>query len=236
MLLCSYFGKAAEGPIEGIEWLKELRRERRLPPLVSVAADGNELTAVQAVRLGAAAYLPCDLLDAQLLGRTLRKVLHASDRRARRSAGARRRHGDRAATGPELPNTPCCASWRRWPAPAVAGAQRFAATAGGLKVSRPLEATATDQQQFARIRRHCGAARSLIVDIYDYGVHDSREYLAIEYFPADLKQRLCIRSAARKRSATRGTLPRRCTSCTARASCIATQAPECQLRPDGSSC
>jgi DNA-binding response OmpR family regulator len=193
VLLCGYFGKAAEEPIEGIEWLRELRSERRLPPLIAVAADGNELTAVQAVRLGAAAYLPRDLLDAQLLGRTLRKVLHASDRRLRRSASARRRHGDRAAAGLELPNYTLLRQLGRSARASVWLArsdslQRLVA----LKISEPVDATATDQQQFAREYAAIAALRDpSIVDIYDYGVHDSREYLAIEYFPCgDLKQRL----------------------------------------------
>ncbi len=61
-----------------------------------------------------------------------------------------------------------------------------------LKISEPLDATASDQQQFAREYAAIAALRDpSIVDIYDYGVHDSREYLAIEYFPCgDLKQRL----------------------------------------------
>jgi len=193
VLLSAPFGEKDQQPIEGLEWLRELRRERRLPPLIAVASDGNELTAVQAIRLGAAAYLPCDLLDAQLLGRTLRKVLHASDRRVRRSAHARRRHTDRAAPGPELPNYTLL---RRLGLSARASVwlarsetlQRPVA----LKVSQPLDGSATDQQQFAREYAAIAALRDpAIVDIYDYGVHDGREFLAIEYFPCgDLKQRL----------------------------------------------
>ncbi len=193
VLLCSYFGRAAKEPIEGIEWLRELRRERRLPPLIAVAADGNELTAVQAVRLGAAAYLPCDLLDAQLLGRTLRKVLHASYRRSRRSANARRRHTDRAVAGLELPNYTMLRRLGRSARASVwlarsESLQRLVA----VKISHPLDGTASDEQQFAREYAAIAALRDpSIVDIYDYGVHDGREYLAIEYFPCgDLKQRL----------------------------------------------
>lgn len=193
VLLCSYFGTAADGPIEGIEWLRELRRERRLPPLIVVAADGNELTAVQAVRLGAAAYLPCDLLDAQVLGRTLRKVLHASYRRVRRTANARRRHTDRAVAGLELPNYTLLRQLGRSARASVwlarsESVQRLVA----VKISQPLDDTAADEQQFAREYAAIAALRDpSIVDIYDYGVHDGREYLAIEYFPCgDLKQRL----------------------------------------------
>jgi CheY-like chemotaxis protein len=193
VLLCARFDKRDHQPIEGIEWLRELRRERRLPPLIAIAADGNELTAVQAIRLGAAAYLPCDLLDAQLLGQTLRKVLHASSRRVRRSANARRRHTDRSASGLELPNYTMLrqlglsARASVWLARSEA-LQRPVA----LKISEPLDGSPADEQQFAREYAAIAALRDpAIVDIYDYGVHDGREYLAIEYFPCgDLKQRL----------------------------------------------
>ena len=104
VLLCSGFAEIDNQANEGLEWLRELRREKRLPPVIAVAAHGNELTAVRAIRLGAAAYLPRDLLDAKLLGRTLRKVLHASRRRARRVTTAARRHNDRVAPGLDIPH------------------------------------------------------------------------------------------------------------------------------------
>ena len=151
VLLCAYFGKTGQEQVEGIEWLHQLRRERRLPPLIVVAADGNELTAVQAVRLGAAAYLPCDLLDAQLLGRTLRKVLHASSRRARRSAHARRRHSDRRAAGLEIPHYTLLRQLGRSARASVWLARSDALQRPvALKISQPLDGGPPDQQQFAR--------------------------------------------------------------------------------------
>ena len=193
VLLCAYFGRTAQEQVEGLEWLRRLRCERQLPPLVVVAAGGNEITAVQAVRLGAAAYLPCDLLDAQLLERTLRKVLHAGNRRLRRAAATRRRRGLRAATGLEIPNYTLLRRLGRsarasvWLAYGEA-LQRHVA----LKVSQPLDGAQADQQQFAREYAAIAALRDpAIVDIYDYGVHAGREYLAMEYFPCgDLKQRM----------------------------------------------
>jgi serine/threonine-protein kinase PpkA len=61
-----------------------------------------------------------------------------------------------------------------------------------VKISQPAEGSTSDAQQFAREYEAIAALRDpSIVDIYDYGVHDGREYLAIEYFPCgDLKQRL----------------------------------------------
>ncbi len=193
VLLCAYFGGTAQEQVEGLELLRRLRRERALPPVVVVAASGNEIAAVRSVRLGAAAYLPRDLLDAQLLERTLRKVLQAGNRRQRREAGARRRRATRAAAGLEIPNYTLLRRLGRSARASVwlaysASLQRHVA----LKLSQPLDGTPSDQQQFAREYAAMAALRSpAIVDIYDHGIHDGREFLAMEYFPCgDLKQRM----------------------------------------------
>ena len=193
VLLCARFARDEGGSCEGIDWLRQLRRQRLLPPLIMVAADGNELTAIRASRLGAAAYLPRDLLDAQLLGRTLRKVLHASRRRARRLASATRRRGDHVPPDLEIPHYTLLRQLGRSARASVwlarsAALQRPVA----LKISEPGDDEPSDVQQFAREYAAIAALRDpAVVDIYDYGVHEGREFLAMEYFACgDLKQRL----------------------------------------------
>ena len=193
VLLCACFARDAGGFCEGIDLLRQLRRQRLLPPLIMVAADGNELTAIRASRLGAAAYLPRDLLDAQLLGRTLRKVMHASRRRARRLATATRRRGDHVPPGLEIPHYTLLRQLGRSARASVwlarsAALQRPVA----LKISEPCDGEPSDVQQFAREYAAIAALRDpAVVDIYDYGVHAGREFLAMEYFACgDLKQRL----------------------------------------------
>jgi DNA-binding response OmpR family regulator len=193
VLLCASFNTEASGACEGIDWLRQLRRQRLLPPLIIIAADGNELTAIRASRLGASAYLPRDLLDAQLLGRTLRKVLHASRRRARRLASAPRRRSDKVPPGLTIPHYTLLRQLGRSARASVwlarsAALQRPVA----LKISEPGEGDQADVQQFAREYGAIAALRDpSIVDIYDYGVHEGREFLAMEYFACgDLKQRL----------------------------------------------
>jgi serine/threonine-protein kinase PpkA len=58
-----------------------------------------------------------------------------------------------------------------------------------LKVSRVAE---NDEPQFAREYETVGGIRhESVVDIYDYGMHEGREFIAMEYFPCgDLKARL----------------------------------------------
>jgi len=61
-----------------------------------------------------------------------------------------------------------------------------------LKISQPQTGGPAGQPQFAQEYKAIAALRDpAIVDIYDYGVHEGREYLAMEYFPCgDLKQRM----------------------------------------------
>ncbi|HEX9473138.1 MAG TPA: protein kinase [Steroidobacteraceae bacterium] len=192
-LLCTRFGQSRQEHSEGAEWLRQLRRERFLPPLVVVAAHGNEHSAVRAIRLGAAEYLPRDLLDAQQLGRTLRKVIHASRRRVRRRAIAGALQHQRPAAELEVPNYTLLrelgrsARARVWLAESATLRRPVA-----LKIGQPQPHGTTGQPQFANEYKAIAALRDpSIVDIYDYGVHDGREYLAMEYFPCgDLKQRL----------------------------------------------
>jgi eukaryotic-like serine/threonine-protein kinase len=192
-LLCAWFGHSRQEHSQGAEWLRELRRERSLPPLIVVAAHGNELSAVRAIRLGAAEYLPRDLLDAQQLGRTLRKVIHASRRRARRRAIAGALQHQRPAPDLEVPNYTLLrelgrsARARVWLAESATLRRPVA-----LKIGQPQPHDPGGQPQFAHEYKAIAALRDPgIVDIYDYGVHDGREYLAMEYFPCgDLKQRL----------------------------------------------
>ena len=192
-LLCAWFGHSRQEYCEGAGWLRLLRRERDLPPLIVVAAHGNELSAVRAIRLGAAEYLPRDLLDAQQLGRTLRKVIHANRRRARRRAIAGAVHHQRPAAELEVPNYTLLRELGRstrarvWLAESATLRRPVA-----LKISQPQTGGPAGQPQFAQEYKAIAGLRDpAIVDIYDYGVHEGREYLAMEYFPCgDLKQRM----------------------------------------------
>ena len=192
IVLCADFEVASMQYCESLAFLKQLRRMPNLPALIVVANVGNELTAVRAIRLGVAAYLPRQLLDAQRLGGTLRKVLHASRRRRQREA--RRRPG--AATTTRAPTIPGYTLLRElgsstrasvWLARSAALERPVA-----LKVSTPEHASAITGPQFAREYAAIAAIHSpAVVDIFDYGVHDGREFIAMEYFPCgDLKQRL----------------------------------------------
>ena len=75
IVLGAQCGDALEDPATGLESLRQLLGRDDMPPIVVIASGGNELTAVRAMRLGAADYLPRSLLNAQRLATALRLAL-----------------------------------------------------------------------------------------------------------------------------------------------------------------
>jgi eukaryotic-like serine/threonine-protein kinase len=193
LLLAAHFGESPEDPqSEGLEQLRQLRDRAVFPLVLVIADDGNELTAVRALQLGAVDYLPKRLVTAERLGTAVRLALRRLELR------------DVEATSPDLPATD------RVPGEPIAGyairrrigesekAIVYLATSAALgmdvalKVSKAERDETSDHQLLAREHAALSAVNhSAIVQIHDYGVHKGREYLAMEYFPrGDLKARL----------------------------------------------
>jgi ActR/RegA family two-component response regulator/predicted Ser/Thr protein kinase len=176
------------------DWIDRVLDIPDMPSLVVVAQNGDELTAVSTMRRGAADYLPRRALDAQLLGNAI-----AAARAARR----RREHSERVRAAPQVA-LPAPLKVPRDLIPrymlldtlgeSVRATVYLAHSAAlnrnvALKVSQIVE---DEAPQFAREFETVGVLRHpAIVDIYDYGVHEGREFIAMEYFPCgDLKARL----------------------------------------------
>jgi DNA-binding response OmpR family regulator len=207
LMLVMDFGQGPEDPAsEGLEWLRRLRDEEGMPPVVAIANDGNELTAVRALRLGAADYLPKRLLTPSRLATALKVLMRAVERH--RANAARRAEKALTATGRDAGATGRRLKRDLIPRYAILDvlgesdrAIVYLATSleldrlVALKVSRRDE-EANDEapagQLFAREHEAISAIHHpAIVDIYDYGLHAGHEYLAMEYFPCgDLKGRL----------------------------------------------
>jgi DNA-binding NarL/FixJ family response regulator len=173
------------------EWIEQVLGATAAPPLVVVADHGDEGAAVAVMRRGAADYLPRHLLTPDQLATSLRAA------RATRREPAQQR-----AVEEQVPVLP-----QRLPRELIpryllldtlgesmratvylahsAALNRHVA----LKVSRTVE---DSEPQFAREFETAGGLRHpCVVDIYDYGIHDGREFIAMEYFPCgDLKARL----------------------------------------------
>ncbi len=248
LLLHADFGSDPEDPgCEGLARLRRLRHGAGHPVIVAIAEQGNELTAVSALRHGAEDYLPRALLTPERLGRALKQALQVAERRAAfgRRAGTAVQSGANVAigearssadpgtgrgkgpgsfdgsftiaTGTGTAFTAAIAEALHAPQHEIvpryevlrvlgrsASSTVYLATGAdrnenvALKVSaaeladdnteaaqRARDMLAREYQAIAAIDHPC------VVDIYDYGVHDGREYLAMEYFPrGDLYARL----------------------------------------------
>jgi len=194
MLLGADCGAAVDDAGAGLELLGELQRRTGLPPIVVVACGGNELSAVRAIRLGAADYLPRALLNAQRLATSLRVALKV--RRSATRARARTPRGLRRRTDPAHLNLPQYSILHKLGESARAAVYLAHSTTLGrnvaLKISKPMLDTGNECEEFAReYAAICAVRDPTVVEIYDYGFHDGREFIAMEYFPCgDLKTRL----------------------------------------------
>jgi DNA-binding response OmpR family regulator len=85
LLLTAVFGSSPEDPkARGLEQLRRLRARPVFPAVISVAEEGNELTAVRALQLGAVDYLPKRLLTPERLGTAVRLALRRIEKRVQR--------------------------------------------------------------------------------------------------------------------------------------------------------
>src|ERR1700730_2073174 len=85
LLLAAPFGSSPEDPqAQGLELLRQLREKQQFPAVIAVAENGNELTAVRALQLGAVDYLPKRLLTPERLKTSVRLALRMIEKRVAR--------------------------------------------------------------------------------------------------------------------------------------------------------
>src|ERR1700722_8797590 len=85
MLFTASFGSSPEDPkAHGLELLRRLRGKPVFPAVIALAEDGNELTAVRALQLGAVDYLPKRLLTPERLNTSVRLALRRIEKRVQR--------------------------------------------------------------------------------------------------------------------------------------------------------
>ena len=93
LLLTACFGSSPEDPkARGLEQLRRLRMRAVFPAVICLAEEGNELTAVRALQLGAVDYLPKRLLTPERLSTSVRLALRRLEKRALRKAIAGTTH------------------------------------------------------------------------------------------------------------------------------------------------
>jgi eukaryotic-like serine/threonine-protein kinase len=165
--------------------------------ILLISRGGNELTAVDAMRAGAADFIPVRLVSPRLLAERISAAL-----RARSSpAGDRRRSQTRRAAQPsELPAAITGYRVLQTLAQSDRSAVYLAQSLElGFNVALKVLRRATDvvdmQSDINRFAREYQIITQLrhraIVDVYDFGSTEGLSYIATEYFPAgDLKARL----------------------------------------------
>jgi eukaryotic-like serine/threonine-protein kinase len=85
LMLAACFGANPEDPgAHGLTLLRRLRDQPATPAVIALAEDGNELTAVRALQLGAVDYLPKRLLTPERLSTAVRVALRRVERRVAR--------------------------------------------------------------------------------------------------------------------------------------------------------
>jgi len=85
LMLAASFGSSPEDPkAQGLDLLRQLREKPHFPAVIAVAEDGNELTAVRAMQLGAVDYLPKRLLTPERLKTSVKLALRMIEKRVAR--------------------------------------------------------------------------------------------------------------------------------------------------------
>jgi DNA-binding response OmpR family regulator/predicted Ser/Thr protein kinase len=101
LLLSASFGSSPEDPqARGLELLRQLRERPQFPAIIAVAEEGNELTAVRALQLGAVDYLPKRLLTPERLKTSVRLALRRIEKRVAKRIANLAEPGAHAITPP----------------------------------------------------------------------------------------------------------------------------------------
>ena len=194
IVLSAECGDTQADPENGLDLLRAVQAARNCPPVLVIAAGGNELSAVEAMRIGAADYLPRTLINAQRVANALRAALR-TPRRAL-ATPVRAVKVARLSIDPAYIDLPQYSLLHKLGESARAAVYlAYSATLGrnvALKISKPQLEANDECQEFAREYAAISALQNpAVVDIYDYGFHEGREFIAMEYFPCgDLKMRL----------------------------------------------
>ncbi|HVY80616.1 MAG TPA: protein kinase [Steroidobacteraceae bacterium] len=202
VLLSSLYGEHPDDPrSEGIVLLRDFRTRPTFPAVLTIAEEGNELTAVRALQLGAVDYLPKRLLTPDRLKSSVRLALRRVERRVARRAKLAQSGDHAAPVVTQATSAP--------PADLIPG-YSIRSTIGesekavvylahseslGRDVALKVSLGDADSDSHKILEREFAAVARIrhpaVVELHDYGVHAGREYLAMEYFPlGDLKSRM----------------------------------------------
>jgi eukaryotic-like serine/threonine-protein kinase len=198
VIFVAQFGYSPEDPhSEGLEWLRQLRDRAEFPSVIAIAEDGNELTAVRALQLGAVDYLPKRLVNPDRLRTAVKLALRRIELDAAQSEAQAEADSETSQSARSLRDPIPGYTIRKTIGESekalvyLANSEKLGSDVA-LKVTKSESDDPENQQVFAREYEALSALNSpAIVTIYDYGNNAGREFLAMEYFPrGDLKTRL----------------------------------------------
>ncbi|MEP7242141.1 MAG: protein kinase [Gammaproteobacteria bacterium] len=207
LLLTSKYGDHPDDAnAEGINLLRGFRARHTFPAVLAVAEEGNELTAVRALQLGALDYLPKRLITPERLKTSVRLALRRVERRFARRVAKLAASGDHGSAVEQPVEEEAVTT----PVDLVPGyvirstigesekAVVYLALSDALGSEVALKVSSVESDEAGGhhlLAREYEAISNIrhpaVVELHDYGVHSGHEYLAMEYFPSgDLKARL----------------------------------------------
>jgi DNA-binding response OmpR family regulator len=172
---------------DGLDYLRRFREQPGFPPVIMLTAAGNEDLAVNAIKAGAADYIPKQTMTHERLTAAVQKIVEA-----RPAPQALARPGDEPAE--TVPGTLRINGYEMLHRLAEGGAgtiylARRQATGENVvvKVMAQRLPSGEESREAQRLAREyeaiCRVESPRIVRLYEYGVTDGHVYLVMEYFP-----------------------------------------------------
>ena len=189
------------GGDDGLDYLRRFRAQPGFPPVIMLTAAGNEDLAVEAIKGGAADYIPKQTMTHERLTAAVQKIVEARPPRAPQPA--------EAGAPPAPPADLKIRGYEIRSRLAEGGAgtiylARRQATGENVVVKVMVQRlpTGEESREAQRLAREyeaiCRVESPRIVRLYEYGVTDGHVYLVMEYFPAGSLRDLLLGPLPRK--------------------------------------
>jgi DNA-binding response OmpR family regulator len=172
---------------DGIDYLRRFRAQPGFPPVIMLTAAGNEDLAVEAIKAGAADYIPKQTMTHERLTAAVQKIVEARPpARAQKLDPA----AERALPGQlQIDGYEILSRLAEGGAGTIYLARRQATGENVVvKVMAQRLPTGEESKEAQRLSREYEAIGRVesprIVRLYEYGVTDGHVYMVMEYFPS----------------------------------------------------
>ncbi|MGH8441538.1 MAG: protein kinase domain-containing protein [Nevskiaceae bacterium] len=174
------------GGENGLDYLKRFRAQPGFPPVIMLTAAGNEDLAVDAIRAGAADYIPKQTMTHERLIASVQKIVEA---RAKPAVVAHETPaGEQPPAGLQIPGCQLLRRLAEGGAGTIYLARRQATgETVCVKVMAQRLPTGEESKEAQRLSREYDAISRVdsprIVRLHELGICDGHVYLVMEYFP-----------------------------------------------------